>query len=118
MPIVSDLQDIVNSRPELGWQQAGKDEWLGRCPQPNHGRGRGDRNRSLKLFRNANSGKPQVHCFAGCPTAELRAYFGLPNAGDAPTRPAPAPAMRTRIRTLLSYKHFSIFSVVNGQTLK
>ena len=92
MPIVSDLQDIVNSRPELGWQQAGKEDWLFRCPLAGHGQGRGDRSPSAKLFRNAITGKPTVVCHAGCDTAALRTALGLPNSGDAPTRQAMAPA--------------------------
>jgi hypothetical protein len=49
----------------LGGKRTGKNKWLVRCPCPNHGKGKGDRNPSLSVSIGTN-GKPLFYCFAGC----------------------------------------------------
>jgi putative DNA primase/helicase len=39
--------------------------WLARCPCPNHGRGKGDRNPSLSIG-DGHDGRLLMRCFAGC----------------------------------------------------
>jgi len=44
--------------------------WLVRCPCPNHGKGRGDRNPSLSI-EDGNDGRLLLYCFAGCDFEEI-----------------------------------------------
>ena len=44
--------------------------WLVRCPCPNHGKGRGDRNPSLSIA-DGDDGKLLATCFAGCTFDEI-----------------------------------------------
>jgi hypothetical protein len=44
--------------------------WLVRCPCPNHGKGRGDRNPSLSVA-DGDDGRLLLRCFAGCDFLEI-----------------------------------------------
>jgi putative DNA primase/helicase len=44
--------------------------WLVSCPCPNHGKGRGDRNPSLKID-DGDDGRLLLSCFAGCEFADI-----------------------------------------------
>ena len=54
----------------------GGDGNAARCPCPEHGKGRGDRNRSLSI-KEGEDGRVLLHCFAGCKTADVLAALGL-----------------------------------------
>jgi hypothetical protein len=54
----------------------GPDKWVARCPCPNHGKGRGDRNPSLGLLR-MRDGNPFFTCFAGCEYKDILAALSL-----------------------------------------
>lgn len=56
--------------------QPAKDGYLARCPVPGHGKGRGDRNPSLKVSEGGD-GRALVHCHAGCEVEDVLAALGL-----------------------------------------
>lgn len=81
--------------------------WLARCPNPGHGRGRGDRNPSLSIA-DGKDGRLLLHCFAGCDHAAVSDALrsrGLLSGNDStatskkasagPTRPLPTPSEDT-----------------------
>jgi hypothetical protein len=69
------------------------DGWLGRCPVPGHGKGRGDVSPSLSVSE-APDGRALLRCQVGCATEDVLASAGLTWAdlfpdkgdGDKPTR--------------------------------
>ncbi len=50
--------------------------WLVRCPLPDHGQGRGDRNPSVSVSE-GDDGRALVKCKAGCETEAIVAAWGL-----------------------------------------
>ena len=56
-------------------RRAGSD-WLVRCPLPNHGQGRGDRNPSVSVSE-GDDRRALVSCKAGCETEAVVAAWGL-----------------------------------------
>lgn len=50
--------------------------WLVRCPLPDHGQGRGDRNPSVSVTE-ADDGRVLVNCQAGCETEDIVSEWGL-----------------------------------------
>jgi len=69
-------------------KQSGQ-EWLVSCPNPTHGKGRGDRSRSLEI-RDSGDGRILMKCFAGCENDEIVRALGLTmsNLFVDDTRPA------------------------------
>lgn len=65
--------DRVLERAE-GVREAGSG-WLVRCPLPDHGRGRGDRNPSVSVSE--GDGRVLVNCKAGCETEAIVATWSL-----------------------------------------
>jgi hypothetical protein len=45
--------------------------YLVRCPVPSHGNGKGDQNPSLMIRDGDKAGRILVHCYAGCPAADV-----------------------------------------------
>lgn len=50
--------------------------WLGRCPVPGHGKGKGDVNPSLSITE-APDGRVLLRCHAGCPTDAVVKALGI-----------------------------------------
>ncbi len=61
--------DIDTIAEALGGRRLSRG-WLVSCPVPSHGRGRGDLHPSCKLDVGEGA-KLLVHCFAGCPQADV-----------------------------------------------
>lgn len=60
----------------FGGRHIGGGAWLARCPLPSHGKGRGDRNPSVKI--SDNPGKRDgidVVCFGGCDWQNIKAEY-------------------------------------------
>lgn len=50
--------------------------WRARCPNPNHGKGRGDQTPSLSIAEGGD-GRALVKCLAGCPPEIVLSEIGL-----------------------------------------
>ena len=61
----------ANIARQAGGKASGSGAFLIRCPNPNHGRGRGDLHPSC-LVRDDGNGQPRFHCFAGCDWRQVR----------------------------------------------
>jgi hypothetical protein len=59
--------------------------FMARCPNPDHGQGRGDRHPSLHVCEGAD-GRVLAHCFAGCELADILAPLRLTERELFPNR--------------------------------
>jgi len=66
--------DSVLSRVDV--KQTGARQWAARCPVPGHGKGLGDRSRSLSIAE-ADDGRALLNCHAGCSVSEIVSAVGL-----------------------------------------
>ena len=65
-------------------KQNGPESWIGSCPCPGHGQGRGDKNPSLSIKYQA--GKVLFNCMSGCHTQDVLLALGWdwPDLWDEP----------------------------------
>jgi len=67
-------------------KQNGPESWIGSCPVPEHGQGRGDRNPSLSV--KYQNGQVLLHCMSGCHIQDVVLALGMdwPDLWDEPFR--------------------------------
>src|SRR5215211_6234974 len=69
MPLQRVLERLSSVEPQ-------GDGYRARCPCPDHGKGRGDRNPSLSL-KEGDDGRALINCFAGCNNLDIVYALGL-----------------------------------------
>lgn len=79
--------------------------WVARCPVPDHGKGRGDRNPSLTVNEGTDS-RALIKCQAGCPTERVLDSLGL-TWRDLFPRPVRHGRSRTRRRRVLTVEELA-----------